>query len=215
RTFPRHILLAPLIASAVLTIFSYGCSGATSSSSPRSPGAVWISGIEVTQGIQTTTNLIPLIAYKQTYVRVYVRGQPDRSGSLPTVGASLKVSDESHAYTPIGQTTLTASQIGSNRRTLTDSFLFRLSNDAVKPGSRILTGMLTPLDRSHSGSESLTLTQSITFGPTGSTMDLHVYGVRYGYHNVPVAMQQQLGLSSSIWPARPWEEFNPLTQTAE
>jgi hypothetical protein len=46
-------------------------------------------------------------------------------------------------------------------------------------------------------------------------VDLHVYGVRYGYSNVPPVIQQPAGLSGPDWPARPQSAFEPLRVTAE
>jgi hypothetical protein len=48
----------------------------------RAPGRVAVDGVEVTQGVQTPRNEVPLIAEKRTFVRVYVRGTDDDLGAL-------------------------------------------------------------------------------------------------------------------------------------
>src|SRR5262249_19787514 len=54
------------------------------------PGAERITTPEVTQGIQTATNKIRLIAFKQTLVRDYVAGRPYQGGVPPHIVNTIK-----------------------------------------------------------------------------------------------------------------------------
>jgi hypothetical protein len=183
------------------------------------PGDVWVDGVELTQGVQVGRNLgpqVPLIAGKRTFVRVYVAGRPDTRGALSGVTASLSVNGVTRAPVPGTPATVTASPTGSDRRTLTDSFLFELDATSIGAGARNVTVSISaPTGRRASGLPATTQTVPATFGPTGSRVDLHVYGVRYGYRDVPSVIGQPAGLTTPDWPARSQAAFEPLRVTAE
>lgn len=152
------------------------------------PGNIWITGVEVTQGIQTYTddnpgasNQIPLVGNKLTVVRVYVRSIEDSAGPWNDVTATLTVSGGGGVYTPFNRYTITVSRSGSNRRTLDDSFAFVLNPSATAPGQRDLQIQI----RSRSGRPENYLpdnefTQRVTFGPA---RELQIYGFTYANTN--------------------------------
>src|SRR5262249_40577741 len=148
------------------------------------PGRVFITGMELTQSIQTPENQIPLVADKVTFVRVYVQAEADSAGAWSGVGARLRVSGITISISPVTPT-IKVSVAGSDRRTLNDSFIFELSGAAVAVGERNFDVQLIP----PSGR------------PIGDTSGLHAsipahfyavsgfsaYGVCYGYTGVDMA----------------------------
>ena len=66
-----------------------------------------------------------------------------------------------------------------------------------------------PTNRRQSGLAPINRSVPATFGPTGARVDLHVYGVRYSYSNVPPVIQQQAGISGPNWSARAQTDFEP------
>lgn len=177
----------------------------------RAPARVAIDGVEVTQSIQNSAGQVPLLASKRTFVRVYVRGTDDGRGPLSGTSATLTVQGDSRTFRPIVNSTITASPWGSDIRTLNGSFLFELDGAAIAAGTRELTVRVNPPLGRGDGWQVVKHVNSAFAPATG----LGVFGARYSYTNVPPAMQQQLGLTSSRWPARPVSAWEPLRRTAE
>jgi len=165
-------------------------------------GDIWITGIEITQSIQTydplnasLSNRIPLIAFKPTVVRVYVQSREDTRGPWTDVTARLTLSnaDDSarfliarHDHDPSNPTrTITASPGGSNRRTFDDSFSFILDFFDTAPGVRRLDVSISSVSgRAETTLGNNTLTTSARF-----PFAIHrtIYGVTYANANPDLA----------------------------
>lgn len=141
------------------------------------PGDVRVTGVEVTQAIQTDDNAIPLVGAKPTAVRVYVRSRED-AGGVWRVGARLTGSDGSRPLVPANASTIIASPGGSDRRTLTDSFLFLLEPGQTTPGNHSFRVQLFPVpgDRPQSDTTNDSQTVTVSFGaPIHRTLHLITY----------------------------------------
>jgi hypothetical protein len=130
------------------------------------PGDVWITGLEVTQGIQTTDNRVPLIAGKPTVVRVYVRSRTDAGGPW-RVSAHLTGSGSARALAPANAAMITAGPDGSDRRTLTDSFAFLLEPGQTSQGRHTFRAQLfsEPAGRPQSDTSNDAMSVTVDFGP--------------------------------------------------
>lgn len=153
---------------------------------PSAPvtGDIWITGVEVTQGIQTydaQRNEIPLIGNKLTAVRVYVQSITDAAGPWNNVTATLTVSGGGGVYTPLNHYTITVPTTGSDRRTLNDSFAFVLNPGATAPGSRNLQIEI----HSTTGRPEANLSNNQTVQPVafGAPQSLTIYGFTYANMN--------------------------------
>lgn len=177
------------------------------------PNPVSIDHIEVTQGIQTMLNQVPLVANKTTFVRVLVRANVASGTGSTSVGARL-ILDGLPAIEPIGVRTLVPSATGSDPRVLDEGFLFQLPNEATAAGLRSARVELVPADGA-GAVVGANATISLRFGPSGAPPSLRFYGVRYGYHNVPTSAQAHLGLTSSVWSPLPFETFEAQRAGAE
>ena len=92
--------------------------------------------MQVTQGVQTSDNLVPLIADKRTLVRVFVRNSDPAAAPIPGVHAALTVEGESRTYTPALTSSVTSTAAGSDPRNLTDNFLLN-STRSDRPRQQI------------------------------------------------------------------------------
>jgi hypothetical protein len=162
-------------------------------------GDIWITGIEVTQAIQTLDNRIPLIGGKPTAVRVYLRSAEDARGPWREVTASLMVEGRRYFPSlPVG--TLEVSPAGSDRRTTRDSFVFLLDSSDTAPGSReMVVHIYSFAGRPESDAANNTMSVRATFGPI---INLSIYGL--AYQNV----------NPAAGPA-PWPEFDAHRRYAE
>lgn len=183
----------PLLVRAIDTASQTGEATITFGYTPAGVGDIWISGIEVTQAIQTLDNRIPLIAYKPTAVRVYVRSMEDARGPWAGVMARLMVNGHSYAPSLVDpRVGITASPMGSDRYSTTDSFVFLLNTSDTAQGSRNLqVNIYTPGGRAESNTANNTKDQFATFNPP---LYLSIYGVTYG------------NLNPTLGPA-PWSDF--------
>ncbi|HYP21556.1 MAG TPA: hypothetical protein VEY08_15910, partial [Chloroflexia bacterium] len=145
-------------------------------------GDIWITGMEVTQAIQTSDNRIPLVGNKVTVVRVYVRSREDSNGRWNGVRARLDVSGSSRTHSSRG---IDIPAAGSNRRTLDDSFYFLLHREETapdvpgRPGRDLSATIFPPLGRPEADTSNNTLTIHVNFGPSRS---LTLWG--YTYANI-------------------------------
>jgi hypothetical protein len=145
---------------------------------PPSSGDVWVTGMEVSQAIQVENNLVPLVGYKKTVVRVFVQSREDSNGPWAGVQARLIASDSTRYH---GSVAITASPSGSHQDRLDDSFTFLLDRSETAPGSRDLTvTLLPPTGRSETDTVNNRLTIRVAFGPART---LIVYGYTYGNTN--------------------------------
>ncbi len=191
----RGDLPNPLLVRATDTAGQTGEATATFGYTPAGVGDIWITGIEVTQAIQTLDNRIPLIAYKPTAVRVYVRSTEDARGPWSGVMARLTVNGHSYAPSLVDpRVGITASPLGSDRYSTTDSFVFLLNLSDTAQGSRnIQVNIYTPAGRPERDTANNTKDQSATFNPP---LYLSFYGVTYG------------NLNPTMGPV-PWSDFAP------
>lgn len=177
----------------------------------RAPGRVAVEDLEITQSIQTPDAQVPLLAGKPTFVRVFVKATDDGLGPMSGVLANMTVEGSSRIHAPLGSSTITASLSGSDRRSLTDSFVFQVDPAVLSVGSRRLTVTVYPPPGRGDG-RPFVRTAPLVFQQATS---VNIVGARYSYYNVPPAMQAQLGLSSSWWQARPASAWEPQRVTAE
>ena len=87
-----------------------------------------ITGMEITQGVQNDANTVRLVKGRETYVRVFVRGDADIPGATMRLYATYGGS-ELGPYRPINGTHLTV-KVAPSRNQVGDSFLFVLPWDA-------------------------------------------------------------------------------------
>lgn len=126
-------------------------------------GDVWIEGVEWVQVVQTPSNEVPMVGGKPTAIRVYVRSREDSNGPWTNVTARLQVEGSSHVHRagPIA-----VSPAGSDRKRVTDSFLFTLLPQETRPGQRRMTVTLTPPDfRTESDRANNSRSFQVAFGP--------------------------------------------------
>jgi len=183
----------PLLVRATDSVNQTGEASISFDYTPAGVGDIWVTGIEVTQAIQTLDNRIPLIAYKPTAVRVYVRSTEDARGPWTGVMAHLIVNGHSYAPSLIDpRVGIPVSPMGSDRYSTTNSFVFLLNTNDTTQGSRDLqVNIYTPSGRPESNTANNTRTQPVTFNPP---LFLSVYGVTYG------------NLNPTLGPA-PWSDF--------
>ena len=170
------------------------------------PGRVRVTGIEAVQSVQTADSQVPLIANKRTFVRVYGESTEDSRGPWTDVVAFLSVEGSTEWRGPInaGGPTITISPTGSDRSSLTDSFLFELNSEEVTVGLRSLTVRLFPPGgRPQSDISGNSSTASLQFGPPGDPITYRVYGARYRYTNVPQDIQTANHLAAQPGPSGP------------
>jgi hypothetical protein len=141
-------------------------------------GNIWITGIEVTQGIQVPNNLVPLVGFKATVVRVYVQSREDSNGPWNNVMAQLSVSGSSRTH---GSPVITVSPTGSNSSTGADSFRFLLDRTETATGTRDLTvRIFGPSGRPETNTSDNVRTLRANFGPE---RHLTIFGFTYGNRN--------------------------------
>jgi hypothetical protein len=183
----------PLLVRATDSTYQTGEASVRFGYTPAGVGDIWITGIEVTQAIQTLDNRIPLIAYKPTAVRVYVRSTEDVRG--PWTGLMARMTVNGHSYAPAlvdPRVGIPASPMGSDRYSTNDSFVFLLNTSDTAQGSRNLQASIyMPSGRPESNSANNTRSQAMTFNPP---VYLSMYGVTYG------------NLNPTLGPA-PWSDF--------
>jgi len=171
---------------------------------------IWVCGMEITQVIQnypysSSSDMIPLISYKSTIVRVYIAST---NGPWNNITASLLVHniDNSGPF-PVDDNVLTPSNLRgvitapsacSDRGQLTDSFYFVLPWYDTVPTLESGRNFQVTIDSSRSGSRESDETnniysQTVIFGPHRSVT---VHGVTYSNTN------------PDLGPA-PWADFEP------
>ncbi|MFN0171175.1 MAG: hypothetical protein ACKV22_32565 [Bryobacteraceae bacterium] len=154
--------------------------GAASAPVPPPGGDIRITGVEITQGIQTPSNDIPLIGDKLTYIRVYAQSREDSNGpwggvSAEAIFAGSVVRNRSR-YTRL-------SPSGSNRSTLDDSLLIPLAPEDTRPGTRLLTvNLIGPYGREEADLSNNVASVMVTFQ---NPIHLTVYGMAYRNEDNP------------------------------
>jgi len=157
------------------------------------------------QGVQTTLNGVPLVAYKPTFVRVYVQSNESKHGPWTDITARLTVKDLStgvtHELSPLNfnpNYTITVSPTGSHRDLWGDSFTFWLDYLDTTPGQKDLTATISSISggfEPDTGDDHV-WKLSPTFNPR---VAVNVYGM------VWAASDSSDG--SHIGPAAPWSDF--------
>jgi hypothetical protein len=140
------------------------------------------------------------------------------NGLVPGVGARLTVSGLAAPQRPLNAATVTASTRGSDRATLSDSFLFELPPSVLRPGTnlRLTVDLILPAGYTqHGDRELLTMSRTVTFHQDNPGYHITLYVFNYDLVNVPPAMQKQLNLTSSTWPARSLSALEPARALAE
>ncbi len=110
---------------------------------PKTP--MEVTGIEVTQGVQTANNTVPLIKGKTTFVRVYVKSD-DGSRDVPGIAARLLASSTNGStgwLDPTNEFTITV-KASPTRTNLNDGFLFELPWDVINGDNLTITAELNP-----------------------------------------------------------------------
>jgi hypothetical protein len=176
-------------------IYQRGEDSVSFSYAPAGAGDIWITGIEVTQSIQTLDNRIPLIGSKTTAVRVYVRSTEDARGPWSGVMARMTINGRTYSPSLVDpRVGIPVSPAGSDRKTTNDSFVFLLHPGDTVQGSRELQVSIYSIrGRPESTTANNTRTQAVTFNPP---VYLSIYGVVYQ------------NLNPTLGPA-PWSDFEP------
>jgi hypothetical protein len=165
----------------------------------------WITGMSPVQGVQTTLNGVPLVAYKPTFVRVYAQSNESKHGPWTDITARLTVKDLStgatHELLPANfnpNYTITVSPTGSHRERWGDSFTFWLDYGDTTPGQKDLTGTIS----------------SVTGGFESDTGDDHVWKLSPTFNpRLAVSVYGMVWAASDnsdgsvIGPAAPWSDF--------
>lgn len=114
---------------------------------PKSP--MEVTGIEVTQGVQTAGNTVPLIQGKRTFVRVYVKSD-DSTRDVPGITARLRATWTGGSLGGVGDW-IDPSSVFSitvkrnpSRTNLNDGFLFELPFDWLNGDNLVVTAELNP-----------------------------------------------------------------------
>jgi hypothetical protein len=185
----------------------------------RAPGRISIDATELTQGIQTPRAEVALIGGKRTFLRVYLRHRDDGLGAMSGVSASLTVDGVTGTVYPLVSNSITTSTAGSDPRVLPGGFIFELPAGAIGTGVRQAILTVRP-PNGRGGGQAIVKHIPLSFGPTTS---LQIFGLRYGYTNVPTAMVDALkatqpGLNNGFagyWLARQVADWEPMRVTAE
>ena len=129
---------------------------------PKSP--MHITGLEVTQGVQTTSNSVPLIKGKRTFVRVYVRSD-DSTRDVPGITARLRATWTGGAGDWIEPTNVLAITVkrSPSRQNLNDAFLFELPWDWLQGDNLQITAELNP---AHNPEQSDNYVHNVMTSPT-------------------------------------------------
>ncbi len=162
----------------------------------------WITGMSPVQGVQTTVNSVPLVAYKPTFVRVYVQSNESKHGPWTDVTARLTVKDVSTGATHellLLVSPNTVSPAGSHLDRWGDSFTFWLDYGDTTPGQKDLTATISSVGggfESDTGDDHVRKL-SATFNPR---LGVRVYGMVW-------AASDNSDSISVIGPAAPWSDF--------
>ena len=148
-----------------------------------------IRGLEFIQAVQTSSNSVPLIGHKPTYLRVFLS-----SGIPVEVSGGLRFANRGFETRPLNPGIIPTPQ-GSNRRKWQESLNFRLPDAMTAPGEQRLA-----LRVFHVSDETQAETRIITvrFSPR---IDLHVYGVVWSVKN------KDDGQGAPLGPAAPWSDW--------
>ncbi|MCC6457705.1 MAG: BACON domain-containing protein [Caldilineaceae bacterium] len=101
-----------------------------------------ITGMEITQGVQNDANSVRLVKGRETYVRVFVRGDADIPGATMRLYVNYGGSERG-PYRPINGTHLTV-KAAPDRNQVGDSFLFVLPWEASNQDQIYLRAVLNP-----------------------------------------------------------------------
>ena len=129
---------------------------------------MFITGMEITQGIQNLSNGVPLIQNRRTFVRVYVKSA---GASVPGVTAYLTNNLNSGVLQPVNPvgTTITV-RANPDRNDINQSFLFELPWGWTTSGPIQLTATLNPtkypLEPNYA--DNVSTTSALTFVPSPS-----------------------------------------------
>ncbi len=110
-----------------------------------------VTGIEVTQGVQTASNSVPLIAGKRTFVRVYVKSD-DPTRDVPGITARLRATWTGGSLGGVGDWIIPTSvasitvKRSPQRTNLNDGFLFELPFDWLNGDNLSIIVQLNPND---------------------------------------------------------------------
>lgn len=187
-------------------------------------GQLGIDGVETIQSVQFPGSAtIPMIAYKETYVRVYARVGGTRAAvgvaaTLTVSGTTATSTGTSVSLTPLPVRTLqpvngptrTVGTAVADPTRIDSTFLFKLDPTQVQPGARTFTAKLTyPSGWAvPQGDDLTTRTVDVPFGPLPTSdhnviTSRRIYPIRYTYTNVPADLRRQDGLTGTTYPARP------------
>jgi hypothetical protein len=180
-----------------------------------------ISGMEVTQGVQTFPVSVPLIKGKRTFVRVYVQSD-DAGHDIPGITARLKASlDGGASYTDwIDPTNVVAITVKRNpqRVNLNDGFLFELPWDWVNGLNLTLTAELNP---NHNPEQTDAYVNNVlTIGPllmnVSPRLELRIFEYFYnmGGSTFGPAFSERFGNTDWIRRAYPVDESVGAIQTS-
>jgi hypothetical protein len=167
------------------------------------PSGVEITGVEVTQGVQTAAGAVPLVAYRRTDVRVFLRADLDALGPWDGVTGRLWVDGASRPVLPRGPYAVTATAAGGNRASDDSCLVFELPPELTSSGSRTLTVQVVPPAGRPTNAPDPRRSVPVTFRTSrdGSPVSVSYYAVRYRLTHVPEAVLTAAGMSVPIDPA--------------
>jgi hypothetical protein len=158
-------------------------------------GDLRVTGYEATQAVQTAANEIPLIARKQTVVRVYLAGEAGGAGAWTRVTGRLRSSDSGITYFP-ATPNIVAHPGGSNRNRSDDSLTFVLGPLDTAIGSRNYVVDVFQYGRADANAANNRLSFTLRFS---DVPDVKLYGV--------IAARQHVSEAMPAIPAARWTDF--------
>ena len=185
-------------------IGSFVVFGAVLAAGCRKTTDYWITGVDVVQGVQNPVNGIPLVAYKPTFVRVYVQSNEANHGPW-RVSSRLVVKNPTGTQVELMPSTfdpsasITVSPSGSHRDQWGDSFTFWLNYLETAPGMHQLSARIfSGPDVANPPPEHTFTRQQFVFPAVRDS----VYGVVWAVMNMNDPFRAPIG------PAAPWSDYS-------
>lgn len=174
-------------------------------------GDVWITGMEVSQGVQTyPAASVPLVGAKKTLVRVYAQSRDDSRGAWRDVTARLTVRKGARVrvHTPITSSpslTIAVPVAAGDRKRAEESFNFLLDYEETLPGETQLEVRIRPVsDRPEADLANNVRIQTVTFG---AQAHYWIYGATHAAHS---ATFPDRNLPAPMWSAM--QAMRPFTE---
>ncbi len=156
-----------------------------------------VTGLEVTQGIQSTTNSIRLIRGKQTFVRVFVQAD---GPTVNDVTAQLRVFRDGVQIATLVPERRVAVQQTPDRHNVNHHFLFELPWDAVTGSNLRVEAVINPggypLEPINGSTDNILTSPTFTLYPSPQ---LNVIFAEFNYESGGVLQQPQGTNKNAVW----------------